>query len=290
MSNAATPSPQLPVVEARAELKRHFTNYQGSQYAQGWADLWSKGDFLPWDRGGPSPALADTLINHADVVGHATVEEDGQTRRKRALVPGCGRGVDVLLLQSFGYDTVGLEYADGAVKACEQYQKEHAADYPAQSEKLGMGTARFIQGDFYTDDWVESAGFGKGAKFDLIYDYTFFCAMDPSMRPAWAQRMCDLLRHSPQANLICLEFPVSKPPKSGGPPHGSPSKAYVEHLSHPGEDIKYDAEGNIRANPLAPSSPGGLERVGHWQPADTHKVGKTAEGNVEDWIAIWRHR
>lgn len=323
MSNtASTPQGQPAVAAARAELKRHFNNYQGTKYAEGWASLWTKGDFLPWDRGGPSPALADTLINHADVVGHAIIDEAGQTRRKRALVPGCGRGVDVLLLQSFGYDVVGLEYADDAVKACLQYEKEHAAEYPVQDEKTGKGSARFIQGDFYSDDWVESAGFGKGAKFDLIYDYTvsalvfscpgrktmtmlfvcrdthvafahtaqFFCAMDPSMRPAWAQRMCDLLRHSAQANLVCLEFPVSKPPKVGGPPYGAPSKAYLEHLSHPGEDIPYDAEANVRANPLAPSSSGGLERAGHWQPADTHKVGKDADGKVEDWIAVWRHR
>lgn len=162
----------LPVEDARAELKRHFSDYQGPKYADGWADLWAKGEFLPWDRGNPSPALADTLINHGDVIGHAMIEEDGQPRRKRALVPGCGRGVDVLLLQSFGYDVIGLEYAPDALKACEEYQKEHAGDYPVRDEKIGKGSARFLQGDFYMDDWLEKTGFGKDAKFDLIYDYT----------------------------------------------------------------------------------------------------------------------
>src|SRR4051794_25746402 len=104
----------LPVEQARAELSRHFSEYQGSEYAEGWAKLWSQGDFLPWDRFAPSPALADTLVNHVELVGHALVEENGDKRRKRALVPGCGRGVDVLLLESFGYDVVGLEYAEGA--------------------------------------------------------------------------------------------------------------------------------------------------------------------------------
>ncbi len=174
MSNPSQPERRtLPVQEARAELKRHFTNYPGPKYAQGWADLWAKGDFLPWDRGSPSPALADTLINHSDVVGHSTIEVEGEgRRRKRALVPGCGRGVDVLLLQSFGYDVVGLEYPVEAVKACLEYQKEHADDYPTQDESLGKGSAVFVQGDFYNNDWVEKAGWGKDAKFDLIYDYT----------------------------------------------------------------------------------------------------------------------
>lgn len=172
MADSKPPRRDLPVEEARAELKRHFASYEGPKYADGWAALWAKGDFLPWDRMAPSPALPDTLINHADVVGHAIVEGDGQTRRKRALVPGCGRGVDVLLLQSFGYDAVGVEYAQDAVKACEEYAKEHAGDYPVHDEKIGRGSIQFVQGDFYADDWPEKTGFGKDAKFDLIYDYT----------------------------------------------------------------------------------------------------------------------
>jgi hypothetical protein len=110
------------------------------------------------------------------------------------------------------------------------------------------------------------------------------------MRKDWAKRMTELLRPSPQANLICLEFPVSKPPKSGGPPFGVTSKTYMEHLSHPGEEVAYDAEGSVKLNPLGESGPNALERVGHWHPADTHKVGKDKDGNVEDYISVWRHR
>lgn len=110
------------------------------------------------------------------------------------------------------------------------------------------------------------------------------------MRPAWAQRMSTLLAKNPQANLICLEFPTTKPANAGGPPFSSPPKAYMEHLSHPGEQVPYNAEGEVKVNPLAESGPGALERVGHWHPGDTHSVGKDAEGNVADYIAIWRHR
>ncbi|EXJ95784.1 hypothetical protein A1O1_00908 [Capronia coronata CBS 617.96] len=279
----------LPFEEAHAGLKRHFATFQGPKYAEGWAALWADGGFLPWDRMAPSPALADTLINHVEVIGRAILDEDGQTRRKRALVPGCGRGVDVLLLQSFGYDAVGLEYSKDAVKACEEYAREHADDFPVHDEKIGRGSIQFVQGDFYSDEWLEKTGFGKDAKFDLIYDYTFFCAMDPKMRPSWAMRMTELLRKSSQANLICLEFPTTKPAAAGGPPFASSPKAYLEHLSYPGEEIKYDAEGNVVPNPQAPSSPGALERVGHWHPADTHKVGKDADGKVEDYVSVWRH-
>ena len=101
-ASATTSQGNVPVAEARAALKRHFGSYQGEEYTKGWAKLWEQGDFLPWDRGRPSPALEDTLINHHDVVGSALVEG----KRKKALVPGCGRGVDVLLLESYGYDVV----------------------------------------------------------------------------------------------------------------------------------------------------------------------------------------
>ncbi len=237
------------------------------------------------DRGRPSPALEDTLVNHHDVIGNALV--DG--RRKRALVPGCGRGVDVLLLEAYGYDVLGLEVSEMAVKACLEYAKEYGNDHPIKDQTAGKGSRNFVHGDFYGNDFLKDAGLAADEKFDLIYDYTFFCAMRPSMRPAWAQRMSDLLASSATANLICLEFPTDKPPSSGGPPHASPSIAYIEHLSHPGTNVPYDAEGNVEPQPKAKSSPGALARVGYWRPSDTHAVGKDDQGNVKDYISVWRH-
>lgn len=109
------------------------------------------------------------------------------------------------------------------------------------------------------------------------------------MRPKWSRRMSELLSPSPWANLICLEFPVTKSPSTGGPPYGSPSQAYMEHLSHPGEDVPYDTHGAIIINPLRERSYGGLERVAYWHPEETHDVGKDERGNVQDYVSVWRH-
>lgn len=158
----------LSVEEARAKLRHHFSEYTGDKYRQGWSSLWDQGDFLPWDRLAPSPALAETLANGRDVIGTAVV--DGE-RRKKALVPGCGRGVDVLLLQSFGYDAVGLEVSETAIRQAEKWAEEHEHEYGVRDEKIGRGSRKFVLGDFYKDDWLEAAGM-KGQKFDLIYDYT----------------------------------------------------------------------------------------------------------------------
>lgn len=177
---SATRPPQkdLPLQEARAALLNHFKEYSETNYGEGWAKMWDAGDFLPWDRMVPSPALSDTLDNHAHIVGSSKlVLPDGSTRRKRALVPGCGRGIDVMLLQAYGYDVVGLEYAAKAVEACEVYAQQTDNDeiYKARSETVGKGSRVFVQGDFYTDEWLEKAGLGECGQegvFELIYDYT----------------------------------------------------------------------------------------------------------------------
>lgn len=64
----------------------------------------------------------------------------------------------------------------------------------------------------------------------------------------------------------------------------------MEHLSHPGEDIVYEDSGQVRMDPLREPSENGLERVAHWQPENTHSVGKDENGNVRDWLAVWRRR
>ena len=172
----ATRQPQkdLPLADSRVFLKNHFNDHSGEQYKTGWDKLWQAGDFLPWDRMVPSPALPDTLNNHSHVIGSAKlVLPDGTTRRKRALVPGCGRGVDVMLLQSYGYDVVGLEISAKAVEACETYAKETQDEelYQVKDKELGKGSRKFVVGDFYADEWLDKAAV-KERVFELIYDYT----------------------------------------------------------------------------------------------------------------------
>jgi hypothetical protein len=188
----------MSLADARAKLKEHFSSYGGKSYGAGWATLWDKGDFLPWDKGFPSPALVETLTERSDVIGKAQTNVDGKIQRKTALVPGCGRGVDVLLLESFGYDTIGLEYSTTAVEACKKYAQDNATKYPVYDEKIGKGSSTFIQGDFYATDWVEKTGLGVKT-FDLIYDYTVrLCSLIPFQLITWLTSDCSSV-------LLCNE-------------------------------------------------------------------------------------
>jgi hypothetical protein len=152
------------------DIQSYWAKYKGDKYIEGWASLWDKGDNLPWDRGFPNPALDDTLVQRAGIIG-GPIAQDGQ--RRKALVPGCGRGVDVLLLASFGYDAYGLECSATAVDACkkEKEEKENHSWYRVRDEKVGKGKVTFVQGDFFDDTWLKEIGVPRNG-FDIIYDYT----------------------------------------------------------------------------------------------------------------------
>jgi SAM-dependent methyltransferase len=203
-------------------------------------------------------------------------------QRKKALVPGCGRGYDVLLLASYGYDAYGADVSQTAIDACnelDQNQAEDAARYPIKDGSIGRGSRNFLLADFFNDDLLSHTG---GSKFDVIYDYTFLCAIPPQLRPKWAAKMSSLL--APGGSLICLEFPLAKSPTLGGPPHGLSSDLYVQLFKRPGDDVKYGDDGYIVSEDRELDSQNGLVRVTHFEPERTHEgVGKG------DMMSIWKH-
>lgn len=153
-------------------IQAHLAKYKGDNYVDGWASLWDKGDDLPWDRGFPNPALEDTLVQRAGTIGGPLAQDaQGKSYRRKALVPGCGRGVDVLLLASFGYDAYGLEYSATAVEACKKEEKENHSWYRVRDQSVGKGKVTFVQGDFFDDAWLKTIEVPRNG-FDIIYDYT----------------------------------------------------------------------------------------------------------------------
>lgn len=105
--------------DARERLLAHFSKAQGStEHGQQWDALW-KDNFLPWDKGAPNPALVDLLSERQDLLPPPL-----QERRKKALVPGCGKGYDVLLLAAHGYDAYGLEISGTALTEARKVEKQ----------------------------------------------------------------------------------------------------------------------------------------------------------------------
>ena len=95
-------------------------------------------------------------------------------KRRKALVPGCGKGYDVLLLSAWGYDAYGLDFSETALDAAKANEKEFdGKGVYATREGVKKGKVAWVSGDFFKDDFLNIV---EGEKtFDLIYDYTVSC-------------------------------------------------------------------------------------------------------------------
>jgi SAM-dependent methyltransferase len=140
-----------------------------------WKEAWRAGR-TPWDEGKSPPALYELLSR-------------GLVPGGRTLVPGCGTGYDLATLARHDRDVVGIDLSELARDAFER-------EYPDLP-----GNVRYEVADFFT--------FDDGASFDFVWDYTFFCALDPDRRSEWASVMTRLM--SPGGLLATLVFPFEDP-------------------------------------------------------------------------------
>lgn len=192
-------------------------------------------------------------------------------------------GQDVLLLASYGYDAWGLDVSETAVENAKKLASDKQRvdqQYPVRNTEHGRGQASFVLANFFTGDFLPQT---NGSHFDVIFDYTFLCALPPELRPQWAKRMSELL--SPHGRLICLEFPLDKAPSSGGPPHGLSSSLYEQLFKAPGSVPKYNDDGKVIEHGDQESAADALVRVAHWRPERSHSV---SQG--KDMMSIWKHR
>lgn len=152
-----------------------------------WDQRWQMGD-TPWDKGRAAPPLVEYL----------EVEDAELLRARRVLVPGCGSGHDVRELARRGILTTGLDLSATAI--------ERARAEPA------AGREDYLCGDLFEQDWR------IGREFDAVWEHTCFCAIDPSLRPAYAKAMAGILPAG--GHLVGLFFltPWDPGEEEEGPP------------------------------------------------------------------------
>lgn len=150
-----------------------------------WQQAWDEGR-TPWDAGRSAPVLQRLV-------------DEGSLPRGRAFVPGAGAGYDLLTLASDERRVVGLDLAAGAKTRFDSL----AASHPHRD------AVDFVVGDAFA--------FTVDTPFDLIWDYTFLCALPPELRPQWAEMVDRLL--APGGELVALIFPVvpGADPEDGPP-------------------------------------------------------------------------
>ncbi|CAI7793327.1 unnamed protein product [Closterium sp. NIES-54] len=156
----------------------------------GWDKAW-QASTTPWDLGGVTPAVAALVAAPEGSPLHLPPSI------RRLLVPGCGTGYDVEAFASNGREATGLDISSSAV---------------AHAEKRVEGAGNRAAMAFVCADFFE---YRPAQPFDAIFDYTFFCALPPSLRGKWATKTAKLL--APHGVLFTLMFPMDG--HEGGPPY-----------------------------------------------------------------------
>ena len=153
--------------EEIGRLQSTFLAKSFSDHPSTWDSLWNQ-EYTPWDRGGPSLALNDLIAQHPEYFPHLAETGTKQHKeRPKALVPGCGRGHDVILLSHLGYDAYGLDFSERAIQEAKEREKEEQRE---GDNNVAKGKVTWVAGDFFDEEFLlKETGVDT---FDLVFDYT----------------------------------------------------------------------------------------------------------------------
>jgi len=118
------------------------------------------------------------------------------------LIPGCGNAYEAEYLLGNGFQRITLI--------------DIAPDLTAGLAKK-LGTSYGDRVKILTGDFFQLTG-----KFDMVFEQTFFCALDPALRLAYVQKMQELL--APKGLLVGVLFNRDF---DGGPPFGGHLEEYT---------------------------------------------------------------
>lgn len=144
----------------------------------------------PWDFGGVPEEFA------------AWVRK--QPGAQRTLIPGCGSAHEVATLAQLGWPVEAIDYSPSAVARAQ--------------EALGPHARHVREADFFA--------FEPGEPFMAVYERAFLCALPPRMRPAYAERMAQIV--APEGVLAGFFFVAEEAQR--GPPFPIPRERLNELL------------------------------------------------------------
>lgn len=144
-------------------------------------------DHTPWDLRGVTGPLKQLLRD-------GFVDRLGLPAEAEVAVPGCGRGHDLGEWARYGARVTGFDISPAAVAEAEDLARLNGCAVEVLCrDVLGL-----------LPEFAE--------RFDLVYDYTSYCAHPPHLRGAYLKQLAGLLR--PGGHLLMLTFPL-RPEKAG---------------------------------------------------------------------------
>jgi SAM-dependent methyltransferase len=161
---------------------RHALVSEHPSQPQFWDTRYTSGE-TPWDFGGVPSAV------------HAFLKRN--PKGGRVLIPGCGAGYEIKAFADAGWKVTAIDLSPVAVERA----------------RLNAGSEfakRVFLGDFFQERMPV-------ASFDVIYERTFLCALQPQHRRAYALHCAELLK--PGGRLAGF-FYYKKTALKEGPPWG----------------------------------------------------------------------
>ncbi|NNE26195.1 MAG: SAM-dependent methyltransferase [Saprospiraceae bacterium] len=154
------------------------------------ADFWNdryRNGMIGWDLGYPSTPIKE----YVDQI---------QDKEIKILIPGAGNAYEAEYLFEQGFTNVNvLDISEAAITSF----KSRVPDFPDD---------KIIHQDFF-----EHTG-----QYDLILEQTFFCALNPELRSAYAYKVYDLLSDGGLLTGVLFNVVFDKP----GPPFGGKDESY----------------------------------------------------------------
>jgi hypothetical protein len=120
------------------------------------------------------------------------------------MIPGAGNSYEAEYLYEKGFKNVDV------------------IDIAAQPLKNFMSRVP----DFPEENLIQTDFFECSKTYDLILEQTFFCALDPVLRPAYAKKMSELLNQNGKLAGVLFNFPLSE----AGPPFGGSLEEYLTYF------------------------------------------------------------
>ena len=126
----------------------------------------------------------------------------------KVLVPGCGRGHEVVFMAENGFDVTAIDFSSGAVTYLKNALKKRNLE------------GRILHQDFFSLDESHEG------VHDLVLEQTFFCAISPKQRRDYVLNVSRILK--PGGILVGLFYHTDE---QGGPPYNTTREDIEMHFS-----------------------------------------------------------
>lgn len=137
-----------------------------------------------WDLKSPAPVFLDLLSNNL------------LKNKKSILILGCGYGYDAVAAAKMGFEVTAVDFSESAIRFAKKLASEESVN------------VNFIVKDLF------KLGKVYKNKFDVIYDYATYCAINPTRRKEYAKKISTLIKRN--GLFLIILFPIEN--RTGGPP------------------------------------------------------------------------